>query len=142
MSQPQTGAPGTTYDEPTGWTGWIMFAAIMFMIAGFLQMFYGFVALFNDEWVVWGQEAALFLDITGWAWVHIIWGILVILIGLLLLRGNMFARVIAVIAASISLIVNFIFIPVFPLWAIIVIVLDALVIWAVVVHGREMKSIR
>jgi hypothetical protein len=156
MSNPQTDDRGTytdqpsTYtdqpsaytDQPSAWTGWIAFAAIMLMIAGFLQMFYGFVALFNDEWVVWGREAALFVDLTGWAWAHIIWGALVVLVGFGLMRGNIVARIIGVIVASVSLIINFAFIPVYPFWAIVVIVIDALVIWAIIVHGRDMKTFR
>ena len=59
----------TDRNEVTGWTGWVVFAAVMLMIAGVMQAFYGVVALFNDEWVVWGQEAALLLDITAWGWV-------------------------------------------------------------------------
>lgn len=136
---PQTQAG---YEETTGWTGWVAFAAIMLMIGGFLQLFAGIIALFNDDWVVWGSEAALFVDLTGWAWVHMLWGLLVILAGLLLLRGNMVGRIIGVIAAMVSLIINFIFIPVYPFWAIVIIVIDALIIWAIVVHGREMKALR
>jgi hypothetical protein len=142
MSNPQTDDRGTYTDQPSAWTGWIAFAAIMLMIAGFLQMFYGFVALFNDEWVVWGREAALFVDLTGWAWGHIIWGALVVLVGFGLMRGNIVARIIGVIVASVSLIINFAFIPVYPFWAIVVIVIDALVIWAIIVHGRDMKTFR
>ena len=132
----------TGNEETTGWTGWVAFAAIMLMIGGFLQMFAGIIALFNDNWVVWGSENALFVDLTGWAWAHMLWGLLVILAGVLLFRGNMVGRLVGVIAAMVSLIINFIFIPVYPFWAIVIIVIDALIIWAIVVHGREMKSLR
>ena len=130
----------TDQNEVTGWTGWVVFAAVMLMIAGVMQAFYGVVALFNDEWVVWGQEAALLLDITAWGWVHILWGTLVVLVGVGLLRGVMIARILGVIVAGISLLVNFVFIPAYPFWAISVIVIDVLVIWAIIVHGRELKN--
>jgi hypothetical protein len=64
----------------------------------------------------------------------------VLVSGFGLFSGNILARTIAVVVASISLIVNFFFIPVYPLWAITVIVIDLLVIWAVTAHGREMRE--
>jgi hypothetical protein len=44
-----------------------------------------------------------------------------------------------VIIAGISLVSNFFFIPVYPLWALTVITIDGLVIWALTAHGREMR---
>jgi hypothetical protein len=64
----------------------------------------------------------------------------VLLSGIGLLSGNILARTVAVIVASLSLIANFFFIPVYPLWALTVIVIDVLVIWAVTAHGREMRE--
>ena len=63
-----------------------------------------------------------------------------VLVGVGLLRGVMIARILGVIVAGISLLVNFVFIPAYPFWAISVIVIDVLVIWAIIVHGRELKN--
>ena len=52
----------------------------------------------------------------------------------------MFGRTMAVILASLSIIVNFIWLPVYPVWAIVVIVIDVFILYAVIVHGREMKN--
>ena len=136
----------TGYDQPnsddqrTGWTGWITFAAVMMILAGSLNLFYGIIAAVNDEWVVFTNRANVYLDISEWGWVHIIVGAVVLISGLGLFSGNILARTIAVVVASISLLVNFFFIPVYPLWAITVIVIDLLVIWAVTAHGREMRE--
>jgi uncharacterized membrane protein len=128
------------YDERTGWTGWITFAAIMMIIAGSLNLLYGIVAAVNDEWVVFTNRADVYLDISEWGWVHIIAGGIVLLTGIGLFSGNFLARTIAVIVAGLNMLVNFFFIPVYPLWAIIVITIDILVIWAVTAHGREMRE--
>lgn len=130
---------GTTHTEPTGWVGWITFAGLMMIINGVLNATYGVIALFNDSWVIWSNDAAMVVDITGWGWVHLILGIVVLIAGAGLMSGNLAARVVAVIAASVSLLVNFVALPIYPLWSIIVIALDVLVIWAVIVHGREAK---
>lgn len=60
--------------------------------------------------------------------------------GIGLFSGNILARTVAVIIASISLVWNLFFIPVYPLWAVTVITIDALVIWALTAHGREMRE--
>jgi hypothetical protein len=129
-----------SYDERTGWTGWIVFAGVMMIIAGSLNAFYGVVAAVNDDWVGWTNRQNAFLDVSQWGWAHIIVGLIVLLSGIGLFSGNILARTVAVIIASISLVANFFFIPVYPLWALTVITIDALVIWALTAHGREMRD--
>ena len=62
-----------------------------------------------------------------------------LLSGIGVFSGNFLARTVGVIAVSISLIANFFFIPAYPLWAIIVVTINVLVIWALTAHGKEMK---
>jgi hypothetical protein len=132
-----------TYDESpktTGWVGWGVFAATMMIIGGALNAFYGIVAAVNDDWVVWTNRGAVYLVITEWGWVHIIVGGLVVLAGIGVLSGNVLARTVGVVLAGISMLTNFFFLPVYPLWALTVITIDALVIWALTAHGRELRA--
>ena len=62
-------------------------------------------------------------------------------VGLSLLRGSMFARTVAVFVAAASLISQFVSLNIAPLWSLTVITVDILVIWAVMVHGKEMKDV-
>jgi hypothetical protein len=130
---------GGTFEEPTGWVGWIYFASVMMIIAGALNAFYGLIAVVNDEWVVWGNRANLYLDLTTWGWVHLALGGIVLLAGIGVLSGNFLARTIGVLVAGVSIVANFLFLPAFPVWALIVIALDVLVIYALTVHGRELR---
>ena len=130
----------TQTEERTGWTGWIYFAGTMLLIGGTLSIIYGFVALFNDNWVVFGNTNAVFLDLTGWGWVHVIIGALIVLSGFGVFTGNVLARTVGVIVAAVNMIANFLWLPVYPFWAIIIIVIDALVIWALIVHGGELRA--
>lgn len=125
------------YDEPTGWVGWIWFAAVMMMIVGGLQFVQGLIAAINDEWVVWGNQANLYLDLSAWGWVHMAIGVVVFLSGLGVLSGNVLARFVGVVLASLSLVANFLWLPSYPVWSIVIIVIDLLVIYALTVHGRE-----
>ena len=126
--------------ERTRWTGWIVFAGVMLIISGVLNAFYGLIAILNDDWVVWTNRASLYLDLSKWGWVHLIIGLIVVLSGIGVFSGNVLARTVGVIAASLSLIANFFFIPAYPLWAIIVATIDVIVIWALIAHGSEMRS--
>ncbi len=126
--------------EPTGWVGWIYFAGWMMIIVGALNAIWGLVALLNDTWVVWGNQKAMLVDITAWGWFHLIAGVIVLLAGIGVMSGNMLARIIGVIAVGLSLVFNFVALPIYPLWSIIVIAIDVIIIWALMVHGRELKA--
>ena len=127
-------------DTSTGWTGWVAFAGIMMIIGGSLAAIWGLVAIVNDDWVVFTNNDAVSIDLTGWGWIHLILGAIVFLAGFGVFTGNILARTVGVIVASISLIANFLWLPVYPVWAIVIITIDALVIWALTAHGGEMRA--
>jgi len=60
--------------------------------------------------------------------------------GLGLFAGQSWARAVAVILAMISAIVNVGFLGAYPLWGVLMITLDLLVVWAVMVHGGELRE--
>ncbi|WP_407342633.1 hypothetical protein [Pengzhenrongella phosphoraccumulans] len=127
---------------PSGWVGWIAFAGTMMLLLGSFHVIQGLIALFQQEYYLVGANGlTVHLDYTQWGWTHVILGVLVIGAGIGLLAGQMWARVIAVILAFASAIVNVGFLAAYPVWSTIMIAVDVLVIWAVIVHGREMKSI-
>ncbi len=128
-------------DVPTGWVGWIFFAGVMMIIAGGLNAAYGLVAVLNNGWVGWYHPTHAFLTMSAWGWVQIAAGVLVFLCGFWVFTGSVFARAVGVILAALNLAANFLFIPVYPFWSLTVIVIDALVIWALTVHGHELQQV-
>ena len=128
-------------NQVSGWVGWIGFASLMLYLAGFFHIVAGFAALINDKVYVATEEAVWVLNITQWGWVHIIGGILAIVAASSLMQGHGFGRTIAVIVALASAVLNMAFIPVYPVWSILIIVIDILVIYAVVSHGSEVKDL-
>jgi hypothetical protein len=135
-----TTGPSESYREPTGWVGWIFFAAVLMILAGTMNAIHGFIAIVNDEWVVWGNRADVYLDLTTWGWVHLIIGIAVLLAGIGLLSGNVLARAVAVLLAGIAIIANFLFIPAYPVWALTIIAINVFVIYALTAHGGELRQ--
>ena len=139
-TSPSGDTTAATYEtEQSGWTAWIAFAGIMMIIGGSLNALYGLIAVVNDEWVVWANSASLYLDISQWGAVHLVLGLVVLLSGIGVFSGNILARTVGVIVVSLSLIANFLFVPAYPLWTLVVITVDLLVIWALTAHGKEMR---
>lgn len=135
-----TGAQNMDNYGTSGWTGWIVFAGVMMLMMGAFHVIQGLVALFQDTYYLVGQEGLVVqVDYTTWGWVHTILGAVVILAGIALLAGQMWARVVAIILAFGSALVNIAFLGAYPLWSLTMIAIDVLVIYAVTMHGKEMK---
>ena len=66
--------------------GWIGFAGIVMLVIGFIDFFQGLIALFKDDYYVVTSSGFLAIDLTGWGWVMIIWGVLLVLAGFALLE--------------------------------------------------------
>ena len=114
--------------------GWGVFAGFLMVLAGTFQAFDGLVAILHGNFYVVGENAWLIVNITTWGWIHLLIGALLMLAGFSLLGGGTFGRVLAIVLASVSAILNFVFLPVYPVWSILVIAIDVLVIYALAVH--------
>ena len=127
--------------EPTAWVGLIVFGGIMMLMMGGFQIIQGFVALFNDEYYLVTRNGLIVtLDYTTWGWTHLIIGLIAVGAGIGVLLGQMWARVVGIIIAVVSALANIAFLSAYPVWSTIVIATDVLVIYALTVHGREVKS--
>ncbi len=119
----------------------ITFASVILMVTGVFQSLAGLTAILNDEVFITTEDYLLKADTTAWGWIHLTLGIVLFLAGLGLLQGSMWARTVAVVIASLSAIANFVWLPIQPWWAIIIITLDIFIIWAVTSHGRDIARV-
>jgi hypothetical protein len=126
--------------EATGWVGWIAFAAGMLILGGIFQVIVGLTALFNPHWLVGTQQSLLILNFTTWGWVHLILGLVMGFAGVSLFSGSIGARAIAAVIAGLSAIANLAYLSAYPLWSLVVITVDILIIYALTVHGDEMRE--
>ncbi|WP_370963377.1 hypothetical protein [Amycolatopsis sp. cg9] len=117
--------------------GWIWFAGAITVLAGLFTVVEGLVALFHRGYYVVGPSGLLVFTLTGWGWLHLVVGILVVVTGLALFTGSMWARVVTVALAGFNALAQLAFLSAYPVWGVVVLALDVLVIWAVVVHGDE-----
>jgi hypothetical protein len=137
---PDREVPVYTGVDESAWVGWIAFGGTMLILLGSFHIIQGLVAVFRDEVFLVGKSGLVVnVDYTAWGWTHIAGGTLAILIGVSLMSGRMWARIGAVIIAGLSALTNMAFLPAYPIWSAIMIVLDVIIIWAVIVHGSELK---
>jgi hypothetical protein len=126
------------YREPSGWTaGAVVFAGVMLILIGILQIFQGIAALFEDEFFVVTPNYVFDIDVTAWGWIHLLLGVLVLFAGYSLMAGNTFGRVLGLLVAGLSAIVNFLWIPYYPFWSILMVALAVWVIWALTSRWDE-----
>ncbi|MDV6283664.1 hypothetical protein [Rhodococcus jostii] len=111
--------------------GTAMGAAVIMVTVGLLQFFQGLAAVYENEEFVVGVEYLYKFDFTVWGWIHLVLGALVAVTGLALFTGAAWARVSAIVIAAISIVANFLWLPHYPWWSVIVIALDVVVIWAI-----------
>jgi len=127
MSQTRSGAA----------VGFTVFAAAMMIMVGVFHSIAGLAGILEDEFYLVTQNYVLEFDATTWGWIHLIGGIVVLLAGFAVLQGSVWARTVGVILAMLSAITTFAFIPIYPVWSLVIIAIDAFVIWALTVHGRD-----
>lgn len=131
----------TTKDQKTtGWVGWIYFAALMLLFAGIFQLISGMTALLNKTFYAANNGTIVVFDIATWGWIHLLLGLFLVCTGIALFSGSQWARVIAIILAAFNFIAQFAFIGSYPIWSIIIMILDIIVIYALTIHGGEVRD--
>jgi hypothetical protein len=111
------------------------------VLLGCFQAIQGFVAIFDDGFYrVTESGLVVNVDYTVWGWTHLLLGALILVSGIGVLAGNLAARTVGVVLAGLSAVVNLVFIEAYPVWSVIIITVDVLVIYALIVHGRELRG--
>ena len=112
--------------------GWIGFAGVVMMILGGINFFQGLIAIFEDEYYVVTQSGYLVFDITGWGWIMLIWGIILVLVGFALISGQSWARWTTIVIVSLNVFAQLGFLgnSNYPLWALTALALNIVVLYA------------
>lgn len=130
-----------TYDSNRG-EGWVLFAGVMVMIAGFLNVIYGIAALDDSAVFADGSRYVIFDDLNTWGWIHLIIGLVQVVAAFSIWSRNSFGRVIGVASATVSAIAIMLFANAFPFIAFGIFVLDLLVIYGLVAYGGKPEVAR
>ena len=120
--------------------GFTALAAILMILSGLWSFFVGLTGVIKSSFFVTVPNYTFDYSIHGWGWTHLIIGAVLFAAGVCLLLGMMWARVVGIALAVISGIANFLFLPYYPLWSIIVIALDVFIIWALFTGARRQAA--
>jgi hypothetical protein len=103
----------------------------MLMVVGLFQFFQGLTAVVNgSQFFVTTPNFIFQLNTTTWGWIHLILGIIVAAAGLFIFTGNVVARGLGIFLAGLQAVVNFLWLPYYPVWGLVIIALDVFIIWS------------
>ena len=122
--------------------GWKLFAGIMLMIVGFINVFDGLVAITQANYIRRNTGGVLPLtnNVKNWGWVELILGVIVVLVAFGVLSGATWARIVGIIVASLNLMFQFAYLGHNQFWGFTMIVIDILVIYGLAAHGGRVDE--
>jgi len=107
-----------------------IFAGAALLTVGIFQFLEGVAAAAKDDVFVSTPNYVFEFDLTTWGWIHIVLGVVVAVVGGAILAGQRWALVAGIVLAILSALLNFIWLPYYPAWAILIIAFDIAVVWA------------
>jgi hypothetical protein len=121
-------------------TGFVVFAGTMLLIIGGVNIFQGFIALFDDEHLVVTPENLILVDLTGWGWVLLISGLIMVAAGLGLLAAQTWARITAIVIVIVHAIIQIAWLGAYPVWSLLMIALDVVVLYALTAGWSDVRA--
>ena len=118
-------------------TGLTAFAAVMLFLVGLLDIFRGIMAIAEDDIFVTTRNYTFAFDLTSWGWIHLALGVVGVIVSLGLFQASTWARVIGVGIAGLIIIANFLSLPYYPVWSIVMIAASGFIIWALCVERKD-----
>jgi hypothetical protein len=141
MAKTRVPPPTPLTEVGSAWTGWVVFASIVLAVVGGVNIIQGVVALDNDDYFLAGNgDQLLVFDFTVWGVILLAWGVAQVASGLGLNSGHGWARVLAIIVACISILLQMLFLSAYPIWSAIIIALDVIVIYALTARWAEARA--
>jgi len=116
----------------SGWFAMVIGVGVLLIILGVWNVIDGLTALFAGGFVVADAERVLALEVAAWGWVLLALGVVEVIAGIALFIGARWARVVAVLVAGFNGIVQLAFLAAYPVGAVLIMVVAAVVIWTVI----------
>jgi hypothetical protein len=125
------------------WTGWIGFAGCLMLIIGLLDFFEGLIALIRGQYYVLTANQIIVFDLRTWGWITLFWGIALALAGLALVSGAGWARWFTIVVCILNIVAQLGFVgsAQYPLWALTVLGLTVVVLYALIVHWKDVREL-
>ena len=118
-------------------SGWVVFAGTLVLMAGAANLLYGAVLLLDDDWIALTTEGLVRFDTTTAGVIFLLFAVIQFLVSYGIFNGDLWARVLGVVGASLSVLSQMAFLSIYPAWAWLIIIVNGLVIYGLTVHGDE-----
>jgi Short repeat of unknown function (DUF308) len=109
-------------------SGWWVFAGVLLLVAGVLNIIYGIAAIGDSKFFT---ENATYI-ISGlhtWGWILLIVGVLELVAAFSLFSGGEFGRWFGIFIGSLNAIASLIAIPAYPFWSLAIFALSIIIIY-------------
>lgn len=121
----------SSYDTSPAGSWGSAFAGVMLLVVGVCQFLQGLVAVINgNTFYVTTPQYIFQFNVAAWGWIHLIVGLVVAVAGYFIFTGNVVARGFGIFFAGVQAIVNFMWLPNYPLWSMVIIAIDVFIIWS------------
>ncbi|GAA4731128.1 DUF7144 family membrane protein [Actinomycetospora chibensis] len=128
--------------SPESWSGWVRFGGIVMAVTGTFSVLEGILALAAPTTYVTIDGAVLAIDLVAWGWLHLALGVLVLATGAALLGRDVpgWARALGIGLVTVNMIVQLAWLPAYPIWSILVLALDGLVLYALMATWDDTRA--
>jgi hypothetical protein len=122
--------------DPDAGIGWISFAAFMLGIVAILNVIYGLAAIGNSKFYL-DSGTYVIKDLHLYGWIALLIGVVQFCAVFGLFSRATWARLVGIITASVSAIVQVVWIATYPFAAIAILTIDVLIIYGLIAHGHK-----
>ncbi len=131
----------TKLNTVSGWSGWVGFASFLLLFAGFFHVIEGIADLGRHTLFVQSSANVWLYNYTKWGWINVITGIIIISAAVSLAHGDIWGRFFASVVLVGSMLASITSLPIYPIWSIIVLILDTIILYSILVPGaRKINS--
>lgn len=122
------------HGQPHPWhaptSGTTLAAAVLMIFGGVMAFLEGIAAVVSDDLFVVTRHYVFEFSLTGWGWVHLILGVALVVAGCAVLGGALWGRYFGITVASLGAIANFLWLPYYPWWALVLVAVNLFIVWA------------
>jgi hypothetical protein len=122
-------------------SGWVVFAAVTVFVSSLTNFMWALTLLLNSDWVVITPEAILRFNLRTAGIIYLLFGILQVCVAGAILTGQLWARLLGILGASLNLMANMAFMSLYPAWAWLGVLVNGLVVYGLTVHGDEVAEL-
>jgi hypothetical protein len=139
VTGPTSPSSGGGYSDSDQGYGWLLFAGVLIVMAGILNVIYGIAAIDNANFFAHGQDFVI-SNLNTWGWINLCVGVILAAAAVGTFMRNSLGMIVAIACLMGNAVSQLFFIAAAPNWAIMVFALDLLALYGLIVHGFKTTS--